>query len=79
LGVISLSLSQRHNERTGLDMSVYGLRVSFDEWVGSQAGVSNDDVANVCEWLKHLVASSDHQVIEWATSCSLAKLVDIVC
>ena len=58
--------------------SLYVLRLSFDEWAGSQGELSNDDIANVCQWLKHLVAVSDRGVLELAYDRSLASLADIV-
>ena len=58
--------------------SLYVLRLSFDEWAGSQGELSNDDVSNVCAWLKHLVAVSDRGVLDLATRVSLATLADIV-
>ena len=71
--------SKSYLERMGLVMNgVYVLRLSFDEWAGSQVELSNDDVANVCQWLKHLVAVSDRGVLDLATSVSLASLADIV-
>jgi hypothetical protein len=60
-------------------MNVYGLRVSFDEWVASQPDVSNDDVANVVAWIKHLIAISDRGTLELVYGRSLASLADIVC
>lgn len=58
--------------------SVYVLRLSFDEWAASQGELSNDDVANVCQWLKHLVAVADRGVLELVYDRSLASLADIV-
>jgi hypothetical protein len=58
---------------------VYVLRVSFDEWVASQADVSNDDVANVVAWIKHLISVSDVGTLELVFDRSLASLADIVC
>ncbi len=59
--------------------AVYVLRVSFDEWVASQADVSNDDVSNVVAWIKHLMAVSDRGTLELVYDRSLASLADIVC
>jgi hypothetical protein len=58
---------------------VYVLRVSFDEWVASQAVVSDDDVSNVVAWIKHLMATDEVGVLELVYDRSLASLADIVC
>ena len=79
LCVHNLGVANSHLERMGLAMNaIYVLRLSFDEWAASQGELSNDDVANVCQWLKHLVAVADRGVLEFATSVSLATLADIV-
>lgn len=58
--------------------SLYVLRLSFDEWAGGQGDLPNDDVSNVCAWLKHLVAVADRGVLELVYDRSLASLADIV-
>lgn len=75
----TLGVADSYLERTGLVMNaLYVLRLSFDEWASGQGELSNDDVANVCAWLKHLVTVCDRGVLELVYDRSLASLADIV-
>jgi len=59
-------------------MNVYGLRVSFDEWVGSQGDLSNDDHVNVGQWVKYMNVKYS-QAFEDFADWSIDDLVALVC
>lgn len=57
-------------------MNVYGLRLSFDEWVAGAGDISRNDRVNVVSWLDTLPADSDIWAI--VAGMPVMTLVDIV-
>ena len=74
----TLGVAKSYLERTGLVMnSVYVLRLSFDEWVGGQGDLSENDRVNVVSWLDTLTADSDIWAI--VAGMPIYDLVALVC
>ena len=59
-------------------MNVYGLRLSFAQWVEGQGDISNDDHENVRLWRKDMTARFSVAFADYS-DYSIAALVDLVC
>jgi hypothetical protein len=62
-----------------LAIDEYPYRLSFDEWVGSQGDLSNNDHANVAKWLRDVRESGEASKLFAIEFLSVDQLVDIVC